>query len=174
MPIQDWNILLNIVIAVLLVGYGVWVRNIFRQQLASKDSTIERLGAAIKANEAEIARLRGETAPAIADSYERLKTFAQRMAAESNDLNARLEAAEARNAQIGPVASNTLLMGRIDGFLEASILFRGRVMDFVHGLEPNKLTADEPLKLLSRILSDFTERVDEHVKSLTDAQAKLE
>jgi hypothetical protein len=56
MTIETYSILLNTIIAVLIVGYGVWLRNIFKHQIESKDATIE-------AKDAEISRLRADAAP---------------------------------------------------------------------------------------------------------------
>jgi cell division protein FtsB len=66
MTIQAWNIVLNAVVAVLIIGYGIWLRNIVTQQLKSKDAAIGALDAVIKVKEAEISALKSDTAPAIA------------------------------------------------------------------------------------------------------------
>jgi hypothetical protein len=131
MRIETWGIVLNAIMAVLLAGYGVWLKYIFARQLGAKDSTIEALGAAIKANEAEIARLKGETAPAIADSYMKMKDFADAMATKSNDLAGRLKEIENRPPPV-PSPSERLI-GRALGFGEAASLFSARLLELGKG-----------------------------------------
>jgi hypothetical protein len=55
MTIQAWNIVLNAVVAIMVVAYGIWLKNIVTQQLQTKDTTIESLEAALKTKDAEIA-----------------------------------------------------------------------------------------------------------------------
>ena len=79
MTIQAWNIVLNAVVAVLIVGYGVWLRNIVKQQLQSKDTAIAALEAIIKIKDAEISALKSDTAPAITKAYAEMREHADRM-----------------------------------------------------------------------------------------------
>src|SRR5437667_1287506 len=83
MTIAMWSLVLNIVIAVLVVGYGIWLRNIMSQQLQSKNAEIQALEAAIKTRDAQISALQADTAPAIIEKYKNVRTFANEMAAES-------------------------------------------------------------------------------------------
>jgi hypothetical protein len=89
MTIQAWNIVLNAVVAVLIVGYGIWLKNIVEQQLKSKDTTIEAQDAVIKIKDAEISALKSDTAPAIAKAYANVREHADRMTAEVNELTRR-------------------------------------------------------------------------------------
>ena len=78
------SILLNAIIGVLIVGYGIWLRNVFNHQIKAKDATIE-------AKDAEISRLRADAAPAIADAYAKMRAHANQMAADVNLLNQKLD-----------------------------------------------------------------------------------
>ena len=83
MNLQTYSILLNSVVGVLIVGYGIWLRNVVKHQIEAKDSTIQ-------SKDAEISRLRGETAPAIAEAYAKMRAHADAMTADVNRLQ-RLE-----------------------------------------------------------------------------------
>jgi hypothetical protein len=169
MSIGDWNILLNALIGVLLVGYGVWLRKVVHHQLESKDSTIESLGAAIKANEAEIARLRGETAPAIAESYKRVKELADDLAAESNDLAARLKAKDSDQS----ADSFQRLINYSEGFNAASIIFGKGLAELSRSPHPTGMISLHELVLaLIGISRDMNARSNELVKSLQGAHGK--
>jgi hypothetical protein len=173
MHIETWNILLDAVIAVLLVAYGFWLRNVFRHQLASKDSTIENLGAAIKANEAEIARLRAEIAPAITESYERLKKYAELAASESNELANRLKVAESKQTKMDPKTSVLVAASRVRGYLEASVTFRKRVEEVIKSVHSKDVAWQALFDIIVRVAQEFTARIEELTMSLDDEQAKL-
>jgi hypothetical protein len=173
MQIETWNILLNAVIGVLLLGYGIWLRSVVRRQLDSKDSTIESLGAAIKANEAEIARLHGETAPAIADSYKRMKEFAERIAAESNDLATRFKAIESDRQKIATDVSRERLSGHAEGFAAAASMLAKRIRELIRIPNPtNNITARELYGALMRFAQDVELHSSDLVNSLRQAQGK--
>ena len=78
------NIVLNAIVAVLVVGYGVWLRNVFKHQIGAKDATIE-------SKDAEISRLRTDTAPAIAAAYDAMRKHADQMTADVGLLNQKLD-----------------------------------------------------------------------------------
>src|ERR1700751_5608643 len=80
------GIILNAIIAVLFVGYGIWLRNIFEHQLKAKDSTIESYEAIIKIHETEVSRLKAEATPAIVNAYQNVRNFADEMADANNKL----------------------------------------------------------------------------------------
>jgi hypothetical protein len=75
MTIQAWNIVLNAVVAVLIVGYGVWLRSIVKRQL-------DALEAVIKIKDAEISALKADTAPAITKAYAEMREHADKMTAD--------------------------------------------------------------------------------------------
>jgi hypothetical protein len=85
------TLVLNAVVAVLLVGYGLWLRNIFIQQLSAKDTTIETLNAAIKLHEGEVAALKGDRAPAIAAEYKTMREHADLMTREKQVLDEQMK-----------------------------------------------------------------------------------
>ena len=174
MQIETWNILLNALIAVLLVGYGIWLRNVFRHQLAAKDSTIESLGAAITAHEAEIKRLRGETAPAIAEAYKRLKELAEFTAAESNELAKRLKAAEAARVKADPIISSLFLANRLAGFVEASVMVRKRFEEVTNNPNALTMTPEELLVVMTHASQDLVARNKALTQEVKEAAVKLQ
>ena len=93
MTIEAWNIVLNAVVAVVLVAYGLWLRNIVTQQLKNKDTTIDALDAVIKIKDAEISALKSDTAPAITKAYAEMREHANQMTAEVQYLSEQLSKA---------------------------------------------------------------------------------
>jgi len=174
MQIAAWNIILSSIIGVLVVAYGFWLKKIVSQQLASKDSTIENLGASLKSKDAEIARLQGETAPAIADSYKRVKEMADGLAKESNDLAARLKAMEAERKNVVPsVPSDERLTGQAEGFNEALGLLLKRTSAVTRNAgETTNISAQDLLTALSRYFEDTTERSADLTKSIREMTAR--
>jgi len=90
MTIQAWNIVLNAIVAVVLVAYGLWLRNIVTQQLKSKDTAIAALEAVIKIKDAEISALKSDTAPAITKAYAEMREHADKMTADVQRLSEQL------------------------------------------------------------------------------------
>ncbi|HKV94082.1 MAG TPA: hypothetical protein VJW20_16150 [Candidatus Angelobacter sp.] len=90
MSIAAWNIVLNAVVGVLIVGYGLWLKYVIDQQLKSKDTAIQALEAAIKTKDAEIAILKSDTAPAITQAYNTMRQHANQMTEESQRLSAKV------------------------------------------------------------------------------------
>lgn len=82
MTVAAWGILLNAIIAVLLVVYGIWFQYVVRHQLGSKDAAIQALQTAITAKDAVIEQMEGEKAPAVAQSYRVMREHAEEMSAE--------------------------------------------------------------------------------------------
>jgi hypothetical protein len=66
--IAEWALVVNAVVAVLMVGYGVWLKHFMKQQLADKDSVIESLKAVATSKDTEISKLKGDVAPAVTQS----------------------------------------------------------------------------------------------------------
>jgi mannose-1-phosphate guanylyltransferase len=83
MTIQAWNIVLTAVVAVLVVAYGVWLRNVVTQQLNA-------LEAVIKVKDAEISALKSDTAPAITKAYAEMREHADKMTADVLHLSEQL------------------------------------------------------------------------------------
>jgi hypothetical protein len=90
MTIAAWNVVLNAIILVLLAVYGIWLKYVFSQQLSSKDATIEALKTTIASKDAVIDGLERETAPAMAESYKRVKEHANTMSLENEKLEIKL------------------------------------------------------------------------------------
>lgn len=154
MTIAEWNIVLNALIAVLLLFYGLWFRNVVNQQLKSKDATIESLAAAIKANEAEISRLQGESAPAITDAYMRLRDFSNEMAKKVQDQSTELEKERSINEKRGDCSPAQRLTEKSNGFREASRILASAIKDLqTVGAPKGGVTAHEFLNAITRVVS---------------------
>ena len=138
MTIEAWNIVLNAVVAVVLVVYGLWLRNIVNQQLKSKDTTIDALDAVIKIKDAEISALKSDTAPAITKAYADMREHADRMTAEvydqtrrANELTEELQRSRGEVGKLADenhrqtlIAEATALSSEAKGLLLASALFK--------------------------------------------------
>jgi hypothetical protein len=121
--ISEWGLLLNSIVAVLVVVYGIWFRNIVKLQLDAKDSAISALKAAMESKDAEISRLGGEAAPAIATAYKNVKDFAEDIAKN----NIELKGIVAAQAQKTPALERAKY--RIEGFQIALNIIHGRLVD---------------------------------------------
>jgi|HubBroStandDraft_6_1064221.scaffolds.fasta_scaffold537110_1 uncharacterized protein YukE len=108
MTIQAWNIVLNAVVAVMVVAYGIWLKNIVTQQLNSKDTAIDALNAVIKVKDAEISALKSDTAPAIATAYKVMLEHADKMTAEVNRLSEQLRKAAEEQRQMSQAMNDAL------------------------------------------------------------------
>lgn len=120
MTVQGWNLVLNVVIVVLLAGYGIWLKKVVDQQLKAKDATIETFKAAIRAYEAEIARLKGDTAPAIAEAYQKMRAHADQMTNDSLKLHKDVEALALEKQNTGKNSSVAKSMATVDGLMFAA------------------------------------------------------
>jgi predicted histidine transporter YuiF (NhaC family) len=123
------TLVLNAVIAVLLVGYGLWLRNIFTQQLSAKDTTIETLNAAVKLHEGEVAALKGDRAPAIAAEYKTMREHANQMTEEKQKLEDRvknLTDSQRRGEAIRPVLK---ALSEMDGLMLAGKFLSDALID---------------------------------------------
>ena len=116
------TLVLNAVVGVLLICYGLWFRNIVNQQLRTKDTTIETLNAAIKLHEVEIAGLKGDRAPAIAAEYKTIREYADRMTADKQGLDQRLKKLTERQKEEAKIHMVETAMAEVDGLLVASDL----------------------------------------------------
>jgi hypothetical protein len=129
------TLVLNAVVAVLLVGYGIWFRNVVAQQLATKDTTIETLDAVVKLHEAELSALKREAAPAIANEHKTMREFAEQMAAEKQKLEEQVKALNAAlNAASGRDKSRTdQVLGESHGLILALGILHKHVSS-LHGM----------------------------------------
>lgn len=82
--ILEINLVLYVVVAVLAVGYGFWLRNIFKHQIDAKDATIQ-------SKDAEIPRLRGESAPVIVCNYMKMRAHAEQLTRDIATLTQKAE-----------------------------------------------------------------------------------
>jgi len=152
---------LNAVIGGLVVVYGIWLRYIINEQLKSKDTAIQALEAAIKLNEAHIASLKSDTAPAIAQNYATMKQHANQMAEEFNGLSKRFE----RTTTMLRVAPVQRLLSESDGLLLSTrilqqylgnIMFPGATPDF--SVENFKSYFDGLIKTMAAFNSEVDTR----------------
>jgi hypothetical protein len=108
---ETYSILLNTTIGVLIVGYGIWLRNIFKHQIEAKDATIE-------AKNAEISRLRADSAPAIADAYTKMRAHADQMTRDVGLLNQKLDSQTKETPQLRAIVEIRVLAYVIERMAE--------------------------------------------------------
>jgi len=143
MTIEAWNIVLNAVVVVVLVAYGLWLKNIVTQQLKSKDTAIGALEAVIKIKDAEISALMADTAPAITKAYAVMKEHANQMTVEvdvltrrANELTEELQQSQGHVSKLASekasemarqhsIAEVNVLLSEARAFLRASDLMDG-------------------------------------------------
>jgi hypothetical protein len=122
MTIPDWNLILNATILVAMVGYGVWLNHITKQQDRLKSNTVESLNAVIASKDAEIARLKGETAPEIARSYKAMKDYAEEISKKTSSLEQDLERLRQEIGEKEGLLSVNYVSGEADGYLQAAVM----------------------------------------------------
>ena len=133
------TLVLNVVIAVLLVGYGLWLRNIFTHQLSAKDTTIETLNAAIKLHETEIAGLKGDRAPAIVKDYKAMKEHAEQVTLEKQQLDERMQSLTETQRRMAAVHEVDVYRAELQGLRITTVLLMrhlGNYVDVLNAPEP--------------------------------------
>ena len=152
MTIETWNIVLNAVIAVGLVVYGIWLKYITDQQLKSKDATIQ-------AKDAEIARLQAESAPTIAAKYKAMKEYADQITEESQRLTDQLNTFAAADARSKKYAPANKLVGESSGLLQSAKLIDEQAELLRQREHANASeVANALVKLFDRILDEAAEK----------------
>ena len=84
MTVEAWTLILQAVLTVLVVTYGIWLRNIVKQQIDAKEATIQSL-------QTQIAGLKQEVAPAIVTHYQTMRAHAEEMTGEVQRLKQELQ-----------------------------------------------------------------------------------
>ncbi|MGD0509402.1 MAG: hypothetical protein ABSA27_16505 [Terriglobales bacterium] len=140
------TLVLNAVVTVLLVGYGLWFRNIVKQQLNAKDTTIETLNAAITSHQAEISILKGDRAPVITAEYKIMREHADQMTADKQALDEQVKKLTESQKEGAKMHQVEKVMSEIDGLRFASELlmnpFNRYTSEF---MSPEALGAHETL-----------------------------
>jgi len=113
---------LNAVVTVLLVWYGLWFRTIVKQQLSIKDTTIETLNAAITSHQAEISILKGDRAPVITAEYKIMREHADQMTADKQALDVQVKKLTESQKEGAKIHQVEKVMSEIDGLRFASEL----------------------------------------------------
>lgn len=161
MTVQELNLLLNVIVVVLLAGYGIWLRYVMRQQLQSKDTTIEALRTAIEVKEAEISRLQGEIAPTIATHYTTMRQYAEQVTEDFNKVHEQLSTVVAR------IQHSERLWPAVQAMLEAQ------------GMKIVQTLLDEPLEPFFQQLAISSpslpslDTLKKFVTGCTDAQKRI-
>jgi hypothetical protein len=145
MTIEQWNIVLSAVIGVLLVGYGVWLKYVFAQQLGSKDTAIQALEAALKAKDAEISRLQGDTAPAIAAAYSTMRKHANEVTEDSQRLAVQVKQLMRSQRRLDKKASADQLISECKGLFVATDIIDSEFKD-IYQQTDSELGSPETLK----------------------------
>jgi len=151
------NTLLNALTLVLVSCYGIWLKKIVEQQLKAKDASIENQGTIIKMHEAAIAHLKEEATPAIVDSYQKVRKFADEMAATNTKLTSQID--EAKNTKVsGEKPGLDLLLAERKGFLAASKIFSDAIQSVTTlGSQAKLITAKDLLLVLQTIGNGMSE-----------------
>jgi len=107
MGIPEWNILLNALIAVGLIGYGLWFRNITTHQLGSKDATIETL-------QTQLAKMEKERTPHFAAEHSQMRAALEDVSKKKQELEVEITSYQAemkklREAAVLPLSNLRLL-----------------------------------------------------------------
>ena len=161
------GIFLNAIIAVLFVGYGLWLRNIFKHQLKAKDSTIESYEAIIKIHEAEVSRLKAEATPAIVNAYQNVRNFADEMADTNNKLTVQINEMKSNKIQEVPALPERL---RAEGFLVAIGMFQDAIKPITTqgDHKGSVVTANEFMQVIQTFAGDVANWTAIHVKELNE------
>ena len=174
------SIVLNATVGVLVVGYGIWLKQIIERQLGLKDSTIETLNTTIQGYIAEITRLKAETTPAVVTSYQTVKTYADQMAASNNDLTASNNELTARIKEfekakpVAAVVSKDLWTAEKDGFQAGTDIFSAALRPYTKaGGRVGNVTAAELLKFLQDYVAGIQKWSDEHIAKAKVIEVQL-
>src|SRR5438552_18182126 len=97
LTLPQFNLLINALMAALMSVYGFWIRHVVSEQHKLKDASIEALQYALTAKEAEISRLREDTAPKIAKAYSEMREHADKMTGEVTALQKKIQAQVDKN-----------------------------------------------------------------------------
>jgi low affinity Fe/Cu permease len=113
MTVEQWNLVLNTVIGVLVIGYGIWLKNIVDQQVKAKEAIIQM-------KDERISQLQGDSAPAIATAYATMRQHADKMTEDSTRLLEQLNTSEKRHG-------SERLFGEVTGLITASTLLNSLI-----------------------------------------------
>ncbi len=91
MSIAAWTLVLNAIVVVLMIGYGIWLKYIIGHQLTAKDAAIAASKALTEIKDAEIAKLKSGAAPAATRSDDLKREFADTMSANELRLSSELD-----------------------------------------------------------------------------------
>jgi uncharacterized membrane-anchored protein YhcB (DUF1043 family) len=136
----------HVIIGVLVVCYGVWLRHVVKQQLKIKDSTIEN-------RNAQISRLQGEAAPAIAQNYQTMKKYAEETSNEVNRLAEELETVTLKLLSKEQAAPNWRMLGEAQGLVLATrLLWQEPMVGLFKSIFTPNSRLPEPGELVARLV----------------------
>ena len=124
MTIESWNLIFSAATTGLVLVGGIWLKYVVAQQLASKDTTIQVLNAAIKLHETEIAGLKGERAPAIVQDYKAMREHAEQITKEKQELSERVNRLTVEQKESQRAKALLGMMYEIEGMTFASEIFK--------------------------------------------------
>jgi hypothetical protein len=175
MTIESWNLVFSAATTGLVLVGGIWLKYVVAQQLATKDTTIQALNAAIKLHETEIAGLKGERAPAIVQDYKAMREHAEQITKEKRELSERVNNLTEEQKESQKLKPLLGLMYEVDGLSFASDVFKEAFTVHDYGQEPNVLS--EGLVSLNHIqvgFSGFTYPLREMALNLMNAEKKVQ
>jgi hypothetical protein len=167
MTLEAWNLVTSITIGVSMLMFGLWMRHIVNQQLKLKDATIE-------VKDAEIARMKSEAAPNIAQSYQTMRAHAEEMSGRVSGLQHKLET-ELRKAQMSdtlrPLFEQLCI---VRGVLNSSEILRDHAAKLFNRNDKSKLpTIDEALTVILDSLNAMTEKANTGNTYVSEGLKKL-
>jgi Na+/phosphate symporter len=148
MTIEGWNVFLDATILVLMVGYGFWLKHITTQQDRLKNNTVESLNAVIASKEAEIARLKGETAPELAKSYKAMKDHSEEMTRRVNELDDEMRALQAKIGEKEVQLSVPYIVGKAEGLMEATNITTSSIKKLIRSMKDSGKYSLNPTDVL--------------------------
>jgi hypothetical protein len=161
MTIEQWNIVLSSIIAVLMVIYGIWLKYVIDQQLKAKDAAIQALEAGLKAKDSEISRLERDAAPAIVADYTTVRQYANSVTEQRIQLQGQLDTLSSEHQRHRSVAPAELLLSEVGGLQIASGLIVQALERFGSAVQPSP---DSITKLVQDIV-DVAKQIQHEIGS---------
>jgi hypothetical protein len=167
-------------IAVLMVGYGVWLKYIVSQQLKSKDTAIEALEAIIKSKEAEVSALKSDTAPAVAKAYVDMRQYADHVTLESQRLSQQVHILIKQKEYSNQLAVADKLLNQSEGLIVATNLMEAHLgaLLFPSPPKPPDISADSLKAIIEAFMKTYRQtnqeinRRTEKGKEIIESAAK--
>jgi hypothetical protein len=179
MTIESWNLVFSAATAGLVLVGGIWLKYVVAQQLATKDTTIQALNAAIKLHETEIAGLKGERAPSIVQDYKAMREHAEQITKDKIELSEQVKNLTEEQKESQKMKAMLGLMYEIDGLSFATDIFKEVFTVLPTPKKPNVLSEGLVSLDLTQAgyragLSAFTSPIGDMASKLISAEKKVQ